>query len=688
MLKGGPLISRHALVATGSRNSVRVVLLRQVRLLATEAAPVTPIAESSGQQSQPPPPPKKRAFLPRFLFYSSVLGIVFYGSSTVVALNSDRYHDFFVETIPFGDAVIAHAEHEGWDRYFRAGPAKQIVDAGKSVYSTVEGALTRTFGSPDQKSTSGSPTSPPRAGQAAPPGSKITALATEAKEKARSAAQTVVRKVHDNTAAVQRKAEKVEKVAEKDIKKAERVFSDDVKELVEEVEAALAGRPYKKGAGTALPDAESLEPLPAGLKVYTLPLPIGHQPPPGYVLPSDLKKKVPKPSEAKSGTPSSLPLVAPVVSKLSASEPIVAQLAQSIDNLAGFLRENPSAAQGGAKDVLKTAEADLTQLGERLEKIKEEERQKLETKLDDQAREYNLKLLEMEAEAQDKIDRQEEDWKSLFDEERAKIMNQYRQKLQRELETQQELINQRLKEEVIAQGIELQRRWMREIKVRVEQERGGRLAKLDDLATNVKRLERVTLDNSTYIDENVSLHSLWSAIRAVTAAIDAPKRKPFREELRVLHNVAAARADPVLTSALETLETSTTPDVGVEPLSDLTSWFLTNVSPKVESVALVPDQGAGLLSHVASAILSKFRFKPHGLVEGHDVLSVLARAEHHMNEKDLDGAARELNQLTGWPKLLLTDWLAAARARLEVQQALEVIQIQATLASLLVLETK
>jgi mitofilin len=36
-----------------------------------------------------------------------------------------------------------------------------------------------------------------------------------------------------------------------------------------------------------------------------------------------------------------------------------------------------------------------------------------------------------------------------------------------------------LKEEVIAQGIELQRRWIREIKVRVEHERGGRLAKID-----------------------------------------------------------------------------------------------------------------------------------------------------------------------------------------------------------------
>lgn len=232
----------------------------------------------------------------------------------------------------------------------------------------------------------------------------------------------------------------------------------------------------------------------------------------------------------------------------------------------------------------------------------------------------------------------------------------------------------RLKEEVIAQGIELQRRWIREIKVRVEEERGGRLAKLDDLATNVKRLERVTLDNSSYIDENVHLHSLWSALRSISSAtVESSRRRPFRDELRILHSIAQKREDGVMAAAVETLESSTIPDVGVDSLSDLTAWFHTSVSPSIESASLVPDQGASVLSHVASAVLSKLRFKPKGFVEGSDVLSVLARAEYHLDEKkDLDSAARELNQLTGWPKLLVRDWLDAARARLEVQQALEV----------------
>ena len=218
----------------------------------------------------------------------------------------------------------------------------------------------------------------------------------------------------------------------------------------------------------------------------------------------------------------------------------------------------------------------------------------------------------------------------------------------------------------------MQRRWTREIKVRVEQERGGRLSKLEDLATNLKKLERVTLDNSSYLDENLRLHTLWSTLRAFTNAVDGPVRKPFREELRVLRHVAASRDDPVVTTVLDSLEHSDAPDTGVEPLSDLISWFITSVVPRLESVALVPEQNAGLLSHLASSVLSTFRFKRQGLVEGDDVSSTIARAEHYLTEKDLDSAARELNQLKGVPKVLLSDWLSAARKRLEVEQALKV----------------
>jgi MICOS complex subunit MIC60 len=123
------------------------------------------------------------------------------------------------------------------------------------------------------------------------------------------------------------------------------------------------------------------------------------------------------------------------------------------------------------------------------------------------------------------------------------------------------------------------------------------------------------------------------------------------------------------------VEKTDAPDVGIEPMADLTTWFITSVAPRVKAVSLVPDYGGGILVHLASSIISSLRFKRSGFVQGDDALSVLARAEWYLNEKDLESATRELNQLQGTAKDLLKDWLAAARRRLEVQQALEVRKI-------------
>jgi MICOS complex subunit MIC60 len=103
------------------------------------------------------------------------------------------------------------------------------------------------------------------------------------------------------------------------------------------------------------------------------------------------------------------------------------------------------------------------------------------------------------------------------------------------------------------------------------------------------------------------------------------------------------------------LESTDVPDVGVKPFADLATWFVSEVAFKVSQVALVPDENAGVLSYLASRALPSLIFKREGLVPGDDVLSVLVRAEYHLNEKDLpvDSATRE-------------------DCKLEVQQALEV----------------
>ena len=248
----------------------------------------------------------------------------------------------------------------------------------------------------------------------------------------------------------------------------------------------------------------------------------------------------------------------------------------------------------------------------------------------------------------------------------------------------------RLREEVVSQGIELQRRWLRSIKSQVETERGGRLAKLDHLTTSLKQLERITLDNSTTLDDNVRLHKVWSALRAVQTKADSGDLA-FDDELRVLQVLSSPSDsnshpfDTVIPTTLTQLERSGIPQTGVKSFASLSSWLTNSVSPRVLAASLVPSpEQASVLSHLASRALTVLMFRPKaGLVEGDNVGAILARAEWCLGEKDLDGAAREVNRLKGWPRRLAADWLREARRALEVRQALEIVGTEATLASLL-----
>ncbi|MGG6498551.1 UNVERIFIED_CONTAM: MICOS complex subunit MIC60, partial [Bacteroidetes bacterium 56_B9] len=62
--------------------------------------------------------------------------------------------------------------------------------------------------------------------------------------------------------------------------------------------------------------------------------------------------------------------------------------------------------------------------------------------------------------------------------------------------------------------------------------------KLDHLSTSLKQLERITLDNSATLDDNVRVHKVWSALRAVQSKAEQGDVS-FDEELRVLKALAS-----------------------------------------------------------------------------------------------------------------------------------------------------
>ena len=343
-----------------------------------------------------------------------------------------RYRDLFTKHVPLGSVLVEYGEQHHWDDITVQQVVVATVDTAKAVYDVVQ----RQLGRVTPRAEPNRDDAPSDKDKDAVRESKKASIdETRARVKSTAAAlKTTVRTSTDQLSPED--AVKVNALAR--YRAAE--FADEVDELIRQAEAALAKpvdtilepTPTPDPSQDPAPDVVVLSDKPDDANVYVAPLPLGFEPPPGFSRP----KPAPKPK------PEVLPLVAPAVSDVAVSEPVISHLAGTIDDLASYLNANPTAAEK-AKGILDTARNDLTELATRFDKIKEDEKLELEAKLDEQAREYSTKLLELELESQDKLTLQREDYEKYVAEEKMKLVQAYRERLEGELKAQTELLNDR-----------------------------------------------------------------------------------------------------------------------------------------------------------------------------------------------------------------------------------------------------
>ena len=404
----------------------------------TEAADATPASSTSSVA----PIKKKKRVLPRLIFYTTAATTTFYVGSAFVAFNNPPYHTFFQQNVPFAPRVLQYGEDHGWDLLTIADVIVNTYDGVAGSYSYVRKQL--------GYSVEETPTKAPEA--KVPSKAKTAKAAAEAKnEERKGRVQKAVAALKTDVKASTDPAYNLGVKAAAIARHQGVQFSEGVEDLVLEAEAALQGKPFKKSPSTHSeasiahdrPTRGASEPqpkldssAPSLGNVYHAPLPLGHEPPPGFTKP-------PAPQPPKPLAPGEpLPLVAPAVEELHSSEPILTHLAGTIDSLASFLNANPTAATK-ARDVLDVAKNDLSGLAQSFDRLREEEKTKLEQSLDEQTRQYTLKLLELELQAQDKLESQETDFRTFFEEEKARFAKAYREKLEQELRTQSDIINER-----------------------------------------------------------------------------------------------------------------------------------------------------------------------------------------------------------------------------------------------------
>ncbi|KAI7859512.1 mitochondrial inner membrane protein-domain-containing protein [Circinella umbellata] len=315
----------------------------------------------------------------------------------------------------------------------------------------------------------------------------------------------------------------------------------------------------------------------------------------------------------------------------------------------------------------------------------------VERHIQDHTSEINTKVNAARQRSRDRVIEKENKLKSEFSVEALEMQKEMNAIASKELNGQRNAFMNELSAELKERATEIQRQFIREVRQQVETERGGRLSRVDEVAVRQRVFEKLSYANAESLDDARKAHQLTIAVDALGRAAYAGNQKAFLDELQALLTISAPgspfadlteRRNDELVQVIASNISETVARHGVDSMAQLVTRFV-NVSTEVRRASLIPEEGSSMVSHVISIIMSKLMFKKEGLVPGDDLEARLARAEYYLHkENDLESAAREVNQLKGWPKHLAADWLDAARRHLEIKQALEVMRTQAMLGSM------
>jgi mitofilin len=363
------------------------------------------------------------------------------------------------------------------------------------------------------------------------------------------------------------------------------------------------------------------------------------------------------------------PTPAELVDNLSidhADKPVVQDVVKMLNDIIIVINaDNASDKYSGA---INKAKEDLAKVLEGINQLKQNEQKAAEDQIRKLHAEFDNAAREMLRRTEEEMQNMEVRWREEYEAERESLNKAYDAKLKAEKDSADQLYDQKLKNELLKLSISLRREFSNTVKTSVESERQGRLGKLEELSSGVEELEKLTGDWTTVVDSTIDTQRLLVAIEAVRAALESTDRpRPFIAELAALKEVGSA--NDMVAAAISSISPIAY-QRGIPTPGQLVDRFR-RVASEVRKAALLPDN-AGVASHAASLVLSRFMFRKSGLPVGNDVESILTRAELLLEEGNLDDAVREVNSLTGWAKTLSRDWLAECRRVLEVQQALDV----------------
>lgn len=379
------------------------------------------------------------------------------------------------------------------------------------------------------------------------------------------------------------------------------------------------------------------------------------------------KKDNPKKEAAPAPKPTSSTI--DHVNVAQATEPVVQDLVKMVNNI--ITAVNASSEAGKLSSTVSNAKSELEKIIGAISTLKETTAHEAQTQIQNAHTEFDGAAKELVRRLEQEMRETESRWRDEYETERERLSTSYSQRLAAELEAARRVAEEKNKNALLEQEISLQKNFTGAVKAKVEEERDGRLSKLDELSASVAELEKLSSDWTEVVDANLATQHLHVALESVrNAVLHSEHPTPFLNELVALKEVS--KGNEVVNAAIASINPAAY-QRGIPSPANLIDRFR-RVASEVRKASLLPED-AGIASHAASAVLSKMMFTKkgeRGLPNGDDVEATLARTEVLLEEGDLESAAREMNGLKGWAGVLSRDWVAETRRVLEVRQAVDV----------------
>ncbi|ANB14653.1 Mic60p [Sugiyamaella lignohabitans] len=335
-------------------------------------------------------------------------------------------------------------------------------------------------------------------------------------------------------------------------------------------------------------------------------------------------------------------------------------VASSVETLNQFIQSVNTSTYG--EDIVHKISQEVSKLSHSINALNKENQETLSKSLESQAAKFAALGEARANEVKEALASQEDKWRQQFQEEQARILKLYNDRLLTEVEATKNLVISHANNRLLAIHAEREKQFAQEIQDRVEKERDGRLSKIKELAEKVEALSHLTEKTSSIISESDSVSQYHIAVGKLNSVLKFSNEPvplgPYIEEVR-----KALSDDPLVQSILDNIPEDAYKE-GVLTNAQLAARFKLLV-PELRSASLLPPN-AGVAGHIGSIIFSQLLAGKSGNPVGNDNESIFARAETALGEGRVVDAVAEVNSLTGWPKKLAADWLSEGRKRSEV----------------------